>query len=440
MAGDEDVEQGWARHVAWLRHHLDLVEPLWLTRWLVLVVLLLDSLRYGLIRGEAPMPVLVAVGLIGVAAVSNGLLRTAERRAVGTRAQARVVRGAFLGDVVLVSSFVLLYAFAPDSGHHLLLFLLVVEGATVFGLAGALAAWVFGALLWAGTGWYAEAVLGIATPSQRIISPLIGTAVVAVATGLLAERVRVQQRLLAETVEARDRELAWRRALIDMLAHDLRAPMATAATSAEVLAGRAGDLSREQVVALSDAALRQIRRALRLLDDLLDLGRARAGALEVHREPVPLAAFVEETLAELPPRFAEDVHLELCAGPAVVAAADRARLAQVLWNLVTNAHKHGAPPVTVRLDGGDGDTVELEVADRGPGVAPEVLERLFQPFTTVGEQGSTGLGLWISQLLVGAMGGTLTHGREDGVTRFVVRLPAAPAAAQVSSAQPSSST
>lgn len=428
MAPDGVAELGKRRHAATLRARLRTADPMWVTRWLVLLVLLLGSLPYGTLQGEAPPPVVVGIAVIAVAVVVNLVLRAAQYRAARVSEQARVARWAFLVDVVLVSAFVALYAFAPTSGHHLLLFLLVVEGATVFGLTGALLTWVYGAVLWTVTWQYSEIVLGVTLAPDRVLYPVIATAVVAVATGLLAERVRGQQRLLAEAVDARDRELAWRRALIDMLAHDLRSPMATAATSAELLASRSEELSREQVTAFSDAARRQIRRALRLLDDLLDLGRARAGALELHSEAVPLDAFVAETLEELPARFAEEVELELSAGPAVVAAADRARLAQVLWNLVTNAHKHGSPPITVRLGSAGEDTVELEVADHGPGVAPEVLERMFEPFSSGGEDGSTGLGLWISQLLVGAMGGVLRHEGADGLTRFVVRLPAATAA------------
>ena len=236
-----------------LGRHVRAADPLWMTRWLVLLVLLLDSLRYGVHRGEAPVQVLGGVGVIALAVVANLALRAAQQR------------------------------------------------------AGALAAWAYAALLWSTTWAYAATVLATTPTPERLVYPVIGTAIVAVATALLAERVRGQQRLLAEALESRDRELAWRRALIDMLAHDLRAPMATAATSA--------DLPREQIAVLSDAGRRQIRRALRLLDD---------------------------------------------------------------------------------------------------------------PFVTGGQDGSTGLGLWISHLLVGAMGGEIAHRRDGGRTRFTVRLPAAP--------------
>ncbi len=424
MDGERGATRGVRPVGAALRRYVRAADPLWLTRWLFLLVLLLDSLRYGVLDGRAPTPVLVGLGVIALAVVVNLLLRAAEGRAGDQAALARVVRWAFLVDVLLVTVFVGLYSFAPASGHHLLLFLLVVEGATVLGAGGALGAWTYGALVWAASWAYTTSVLALPMAVDRLVYPLIGTGIVAVAGGLLARRIGEQQRLVADALASRDRELAWRRALIDMLAHDLRAPMATAATSAELLAARSMDLPREQIALLSDAGRRQIRRALRLLDDLLDLGRARAGALELQHELVPLDAFVAETLDELPGRFAQDVALELWSGPAVVAAADRSRLAQVLWNLLTNAHKHGAPPIRIRLaDGGDG-TVELEVADHGPGVPPEGVGAMYEPFTTGGGDGSTGLGLWISQLLVGAMGGELSYVRSEGLSRFIVRLPA----------------
>ncbi len=402
------------------------VDPLWWTRWFVLLLLLLDSLRYGVLDGTAPPQVLPGLLVIAAAAVVNLVLLRHGRRELDAAGQQWVGRWSLAVDGVLVTTFVLLYSFAPASGHHLLLLLLVVEGATVLGWVGTLGAWVLGVVIWVTTQVVGNRVFDLPLQPERVIYPLIGAAIVAMAAGLLAERVQRQQALLAAAVEARERELAWRRALIDMLAHDLRAPMATAATSAELLATRFDDLPREQISALADTARRQIRRALRLLDDLLDLGRARAGALEVQHQEVPLDAFVAEILEELPARVADGVTLELAAGPAVVAEADHSRLAQVLWNLLTNAHKHGAPPVTVRLaDGGHG-TVLLEVEDCGPGVPEAMLATMYEPFSSGGDNGSTGLGLWISQLLVAAMGGELTYVREEGRSSFLVRLPAAP--------------
>ena len=409
------------RAPGWLRF----ADPLWLTRWLVLLVLLLDSLRYDMLHGAAPPQVLVGIGIIGLAVGANVALRIGEQRVSTPRGARSVVLTALLLDAGLVTAFVTLYAFEPASGHHLLLFLLVVAAATSFGLVGAAAAWGYGAALWTATWWYADAVLGLQKATSSLLYPLIGTAIVALATGLLAERVRRQQQLLAAALESREQELAWRRSLIDMLAHDLRAPLATASSSTELLVSRSEELPRAQIATLSDAARRQIRRALRLLDDLLDLGRAGAGALAVEQEVVALDAFVTEVLEELPSRSGEDVQLELDASCAAVAAADRARLSQVLWNLLTNAQKHGGSPVVVQLrDVGDG-TVELEVRDRGPGVDPAVFDTMYEPFSTTGQDGSTGLGLWISQLLVEAMGGQLSHERAEGWTRFTVRLPAA---------------
>ncbi|GEM_PF-6357320 len=421
MSGRAATQLPAQRIPGWFRF----ADPLWLTRWVVLAVLLLDSLRYDVLGGAAPPQVLVGVGVIGAAGLANVALWLADRRVANPEGARQVAVTALVLDAGLVTAFVTLYAFEPASGHHLLLFLLVVAAATVFGLAGAAAAWAYGAVVWSATWWYADVVLGLAKPAASLVYPLSGTAIVALATGLLAERVRRQQQLVAAALESREQELAWRRSLLDMLAHDLRAPLATASSSAELLASRSGELPRVQIAALSDAARRQVHRALRLLDDLLDLGRASAGALTVEHEVVVLDALITEVLEELPGRFSQDVQLELDARCDAVAAADRARLSQVLWNLLTNAQKHGGPPVVVQLRHlGDG-TVAFEVRDRGPGVDPAVLETMYEPFSTTGNDGSTGLGLWISNLLVEAMEGELSHEREDGWTRFTVRLPAA---------------
>src|SRR5690606_17296957 len=113
-------------------------------------------------------------------------------------------------------------------------------------------------------------------------------------------------------------------------------------------------------------------------------------------------------------------------GSAVVRG-DAGRISQIIRNLTTNAVRHGGPEVEVEVGHGAG-TGWLEVRDSGAGVDPDVAARIFTPFATTGQPGSTGLGLAVSHQLAQAMGGRLIYVRRDGWTVFRLELPAATAA------------
>ena len=121
--------------------------------------------------------------------------------------------------------------------------------------------------------------------------------------------------------------------------------------------------------------------------------------------------------------------------PATLVRGDDHRLRQVLANLLTNARLH--TPAGTRVEVAVhrvGDDVVVRVDDDGPGIPPDLRERLFERFTRGDASrnhaaGSTGLGLAIAHAVVGAHGGTLTCASRPGRTVFTVTLPAAPATA-----------
>jgi signal transduction histidine kinase len=115
--------------------------------------------------------------------------------------------------------------------------------------------------------------------------------------------------------------------------------------------------------------------------------------------------------------------------PVVHVQGDQDRLSQALENLLTNAIKHGAPPVEVSVTVEE-DTVALRVADHGRGVSQAMVGRLFDRFATGLEKGGTGLGLFIVRELARAHGGDATYdppGRGYPVGSFVMTLPVAAA-------------
>jgi len=171
---------------------------------------------------------------------------------------------------------------------------------------------------------------------------------------------------------------------------------------------------------------------LQLIDEVLDISRIEAGRLHLDIAPMALAPLAEEVCHALEPmRAAHGVALTLHAAPDLAVLADRARLRQVLSNLVSNALKYTGAHGCVRLELADaGEHVQLRVRDNGPGLTLAQQQQLFEPFNRLGaERGSvqgTGLGLVISRHLTESMGGTLrVQGQPGEGCCFIVELPLA---------------
>jgi signal transduction histidine kinase/ActR/RegA family two-component response regulator len=246
-------------------------------------------------------------------------------------------------------------------------------------------------------------------------------------------------RLYADAQAARSQAERANRAkdeFLAMLGHELRNPLAPIVTALHLMARRpGGDTAAERQI-----IERQVAHLSRLVDDLLDVSRIARGKIQIERETLDMRAVVERAMELAQPaleRRPRSVQVHLPAEPAMVEG-DAVRLAQVVSNLLHNAAKFTAPddPIALTLTPHDG-IVELAVEDRGSGIAPELLPRVFDLFTQ-GEQGmdrhagGLGLGLAIVKTLVQLHGGTV-HAESEGPgrgSRFTVRLPsAAPAAA-----------
>ncbi len=169
----------------------------------------------------------------------------------------------------------------------------------------------------------------------------------------------------------------------------------------------------------------EVQRINTIVRGLLDLGRPPQTTLR----PVELHGLVR-TAAELvragPDLEGRTVHLEVPEG--LLAQTDPGPLSQVLINLLLNAGQATGPggQIRVRAESGTGSNdLRLHVEDDGPGLPPEVLERLFQPFfTTRGAGKGTGLGLAVSDHLARSLGGALrAENRPEGGARFTLTLP-----------------
>lgn len=222
-----------------------------------------------------------------------------------------------------------------------------------------------------------------------------------------------------------------REAVLAVVAHDLRAPLAAIALSAGALREQLARGARDQSAATIDRVERASTQASRLIQDLLDVASIDAGELRLDRAPMRPEAAITDAL-ELVATSAEAAGLTLesdvAAGlPAVLA--DRGRLAQVLSNLLVNAVKFTPAGGHVRLRAERrGEAVQLSVSDSGPGIPAEHQQRLFDRFwqARAGDRGGVGLGLSIAKGIVDAHRGRIWLESAPGRgSTFFVTIPRA---------------
>lgn len=224
-------------------------------------------------------------------------------------------------------------------------------------------------------------------------------------------------RRLAETVEQQRRFTA-------DASHELKTPLSTIKAHAGLLTHLTDPDDRESVSSIDDAATRMKG----LVDDLLVLARADGGSLVSKVSPVDLAETASAAIGAVAP-----LRVEIRGAPRpLVVRGNGEALTRLFVNLLDNAKKYAgtSEPVEIRL-GRRGDLAEVAVVDRGVGIAPEHLPRLFDRFyrpddSRTSETGGTGLGLAICREIVAAHGGTIEVVSKLGEgTTFLVLLPLA---------------
>ncbi len=265
-----------------------------------------------------------------------------------------------------------------------------------------------------------------------------------------------RERLLGGAVEtaALRRADVVKTALLRAVSHDLRSPLTAISAAGEALASpRLSDSERVEMAAVIQE---ETHRLSRLVDNLLDLSRLEAGAAEPRREWISVDELVRASVMEVgaPPQdFSLSIDPEL-----PLVRLDAVQMERAFVNVLENARRHsGGHPVSVRAravrslgaaassapaDGANeapaararGDRVIVRVVDRGPGIPPAQLERVFQPFyragTPGGEHRGSGLGLAIARGFTESNGGTLHVESLPGQgATFVFEIPLAAAGA-----------
>ncbi|CAN7277229.1 PAS domain S-box protein [Variovorax sp. LjRoot84] len=217
-----------------------------------------------------------------------------------------------------------------------------------------------------------------------------------------------------------------------MLGHELRNPLAPIANALAIVEhpnAEGGTLKR-----MSGIISRQLKQITRLVDDLLDVGRITSGKIHLDAKPVKLSEVIAEAVETVKPMADTKRHTLALDTPAkdLWISGDRARMIQVVCNLLNNAVKFtpGGGHIKVRLQAAGSDA-EISVSDDGPGIPPQHLPRIFMMFAQGDQdvsrsQGGLGLGLTLVQQLVTLHGGEISafsKGVPGQGSEFVIHLP-----------------
>lgn len=214
---------------------------------------------------------------------------------------------------------------------------------------------------------------------------------------------------------------------VSVVSHELRSPLTSIIGSLHTLLRPDFDLRSSTGRELIDTAARQADRLRELIEDLLVASRLDSNALPVRPEPTEIRSLVEDVLSELPAgagRITASVEEGM-----PEAQVDPAHLRRILRNLLENALKYAGDAAIELQAVRSGDQAWLSVIDHGPGIAYELHDHIFQPFTQAARhetrvQGGTGLGLSIVRGLTEAMGGRVWfEPTAGGGATFNVALP-----------------
>jgi two-component system sensor histidine kinase KdpD len=254
---------------------------------------------------------------------------------------------------------------------------------------------------------------------RQLLDTFAGLVGSALERALFAEEAR-RARLQAETEQLRN-------SLLSSVSHDLRTPLAVVTGATTTLLDEHGPRDPAVRRELLETVHEEAMRLNRLVRNLLDMTRLEAGALKVQKELQPIEEVVGAALDRIDDRLrGREVHTEIPRDLPLVPF-DSALIEQVLINLLENATKYTPPGSPIEVAARvRREWVEVEVADRGPGVALKDAERVFDKFYRAreGEGGGAGLGLTICRGIVVAHGGRIwVEARDGGGASFRFTLP-----------------
>jgi PAS domain S-box-containing protein len=253
-------------------------------------------------------------------------------------------------------------------------------------------------------------------PIRNDAGEVVGMVVLAID---ISDRVRGDAARLESDAKSR---------LVAIVNHELRTPLNSILGFAELLQlERVGPLTDKQRRYLNNVESAG-RHLLALINDSLDLSKMAAGKMDLDIVTLEIAAIVQEAAEQVQPLAAESgLEIDFDCSDELWVAADRRRVLQILWNLLSNAIRHtpAGGTITIQCHSNE-NTVEVVVTDSGVGMAADQLTRIFEDYTQVGVQADgTGLGLPVSRRLAQLMDGDIHVVSAPGTgSSFTVTLPA----------------
>ncbi|HEX2462505.1 MAG TPA: ATP-binding protein [Vicinamibacterales bacterium] len=229
----------------------------------------------------------------------------------------------------------------------------------------------------------------------------------------------------ARLYEGAQEALKGRDQFLSIAAHEIRGPLTSIHLAVQGLLR--GSLSPAGAHTALEVIEREDRRLGGFVDDLLDLGRISTGQLHFDLEEVDLGTVVRDAVSRLTGTLAPTGSVTITTGGNLVGQWDRARLDQVVTNLVSNAIKYGeGKPIEITASETDGHVV-LRVSDHGMGIDSSMRSKIFDAFQRASgakRYGGLGLGLHIAKTIVNGFGGTVAVDSNPGAgSTFTVDLP-----------------